>query len=277
MNRFLRKTRRAAVLGCGPAGLFAAHALIGRGWDVSIYSRKRRSEMYGAQYLHAPIPGLTDGQEPVTIRYRLNGSADDYRQKVYGFRAVKVSPESLAPEHEAWDIRAAYYRAWTMYSERIRDVPNIDSQFLGASMSGVSESLDLQRLDWVVSSIPANRICYQPEAHQFESQEVYAIGDAPERGIFCPITSVPDNTVLLDGTRQIGWYRASNVFGYRTAEWPAWRKPPIHDLSLIEKPVSNNCDCYDGKGSASMLKVGRYGRWEKAELSHRAYERAMEL
>src|SRR4051794_14558085 len=106
---------RIAVLGCGPAGLMAAHAAKVCGADVDIFSRKRKSELFGCQYLHAPIPGMTD-VAPVTVRYMLNGDIEGYRRKVYGDTwDGEVSPEDLLGNHDAWDIRRTYDNLWAKY------------------------------------------------------------------------------------------------------------------------------------------------------------------
>jgi hypothetical protein len=284
VKRFLTKTRRAAVLGCGPAGLFAAHALVQKGWDVSIYSRKRRSEMYGSQYLHHPIPGLVDEKDSRTISYVLRGSVADYRQKVYGGSTIRVSPETLPPTHPGWDIRAAYYKAFDLYRDLIVDVPSIDPGFLGVvggesgRTSPVSISgLRLDQFDQVISSLPAPVLCHRPMVHQFLSQDVWAIGDAPERGIFSPV-GVADDTVICDGTRGIGWYRASKIFGYSSAEWPGGKRPPISNIAPVSKPVATDCDCFiDNREKVSVIRVGRYGTWTKGVLAHHAYQEAWQL
>lgn len=252
---------RAAVLGCGPAGIFAAQALGLAGWDVRIFSKKRRSEMFGAQYLHAPIPLLTDEARDFTLlEYVLQGTIDGYRQKVYGGMDVPVSPERFLGSHRAWDIRGAYYRGWDLWRPKIEDTPDIDG-------SWIAENARDFRM--IVSSIPAPDLCLS--RHTFGGQNVWAIGDAPERGIFCPITHTPNNTVWCNGEKDVGWYRASNVFGYRTAEWPEDRKPPIKEVASILKPISTNCDCHEKR--RNFLRVGRFGRWSKDELSHQAFAR----
>ncbi len=262
MRLFKQKT--AAVLGCGPAGLFAAHALIQKGWKVVIYSRKRRSEMFGAQYLHRPIEGLTGA--PTTIEYKLvGGSAAAYREKVYGRRSgITVSPEELSGAHSAWDIRAAYYAAWGLYSDYILHTPQITA--------GWAWSLSQDNYTAVISTLPAPTLCERPEEHVFDSQEVWAVGDAPERGIFCPVTEAEPFQVLCNASPMQGWYRNANVFGYRTAEWALSRKPPIEGIAPVVKPIATDCDC-----NPRILRLGRYGEWRKGVLSHEAYERAAAL
>lgn len=266
MGFFLRrKPKRALVLGCGPAGLFAAHALIQSGWKVNIWSKKRRSEMYGAQYLHAPIHELA--KRETTVTYVLVGTEEQYRQKVYGERIVDfVSPQKLAGVHSAWDIRAAYYDAWDRYHNLVANCPA--KLTFGDLHSWEREIRSKYQL--VISSIPARSLCGSP-SHFFGAQAAWAIGDAPERGIFAPF-SVAANSVVCDGTRDRGWYRASNVFGYRTVEWPEGKRPPVEGATLIEKPISTNCDCLPW-----IERVGRYGTWSKGEFSHDAYYRSLRL
>jgi len=262
--RFIRRIKRVAVLGCGPAGLFAAHAFHEAGWEVSIFSKKRRSEMFGAQYLHAPIPGLSTTSR--MLDYKLQGTVEGYAAKVYG---GLVPPEAVSPSryvgtHEVWDIREAYYAAWDYHASRITPM------YLDAS----SIPSIKQQFDLTVCSLPANDICADMEGrHTFPSETVWAIGDAPERGIFCPVF-VPSYTIICNGEPEPGWYRASNVFGYKTAEWPHDKKPPIPDVASVRKPVSTNCNCHLDK---KFVRVGRYGTWTKGVLSHEAYQTAREL
>lgn len=259
-----KRNRTAAVLGCGPAGLFATHALVQSGWDVTVFSNKRRSEMFGAQYLHQIIPGLST--EMVRLEYRLQGDVEGYRHKVYGsMPAVTVSPEHLTGRHTVYNIRVAYYAAWDRYVNRIKHRP-------GMGAAEVTELLEGGGFGMVVSSLPAPSICYK--VHRFPAQRVWAIGDAPERGIFCPV-EMPPNTVVCNGDTPPSWYRASNVFGYKTCEWPEGTKPPIQDLAEVIKPLRTDCDChmYDKR----FIRVGRYGTWTKGVLSHQAYLTVKEM
>jgi hypothetical protein len=256
---FGRRPKRAAVLGCGPAGLFAAHGLIEAGWEVDIYSNKRRSEMFGAQYLHAPIHGLIE--RSTVLEYTLRGTVEEYKRKVYGNISVEsVSPEQFLGQHAAWDIRAAYIDAWDAYSDLIEHTP-------GLGAVEVKEIIDSKRYRAVVSSIPAKDFCYG--MHRFASRGIWAIGDAPERGIFTPMKPAGRDMVMCDGTKDRGWYRASNVFGYNTIEWPGDRKPPLDGITGVIKPTKTDCDCWMDTGI--YHRVGRYGTWTKGVLAHEAY------
>src|SRR5215472_7502892 len=102
-----------AILGCGPAGLAAATAAVNLGRKVLIISNSSKpSRQYGCQYLHAPVPGYESVHHTV-VGYHLNGTAEQYRAKVYGDKwEGRVSPEDFIGEHEAWDIRETYRHMW---------------------------------------------------------------------------------------------------------------------------------------------------------------------
>lgn len=255
-----RPARKAAILGCGPAGLFAAHALQLADWDIVIFSKKRRSHMFGAQYLHKPIPGLSRVTSKAIVDYKLIGTPEQYAAKVYGpdVPAGTTSASLLVGQHPAWDIRQAYYSAYEMYDSAIVDA--VVTHDIARTLTA--------NYRVVVSSIPKPMLCIKPDEHVFNSQNVWASGDAPELDWMCPITA-PLNTVTLNGENARAWYRLSNVFGHNTAEWPHDRKPPITQIAEVTKPISSTCDC------ASRLRihtVGRYGSWQKGVLSHHAYE-----
>jgi hypothetical protein len=238
----------------------AVHAAAQAGHSVLVASKARKSELFGCQYLHAPIPGATTG-EPVDVAYTLQGSASDYRDKVYGgtYRG-EVSPEALGAEHKAWDIRQTYDTLWDMYGSYVQDV---DFSVQGSVASALEELAP----DVVFGAIPAPLLCRSGD-HAFHSEEIYALGDAPARGQFVEYP-VPENTILCDGTGDHGWYRASRVFGHSTMEWPGKKKPPVSGVSTVTKPLATNCDCHP-----TVIRVGRYGKWTKGILSHEAYYEA---
>lgn len=256
--------KKAVVLGCGPAGLFAAHALQMSGWDIKIWSKKRRSEMYGAQYLHQPIPFLDCG-EMGKVRYILQGGGTlDYRRKVYGDKGewlnLTTSPETFDPtkNHPAWDIRSAYYDAWRRYSDLIVHKDLVT----GMHLSAIERK---EKPDLIVSSIPRFYLCRNP-VHVFRYQPVWAMGDAPERGQFVVGPLIPDGDVICDASDDNEWYRVSNVFGYRTIEWA--HPPESKFAAQVKKPILTDCDC---NSDINLLHVGRYGVWRKGVLSHSAF------
>jgi len=276
MRLFGRAPKRALVMGCGPAGLFAAHALAQAGWDFDIMSIRRRSEIYGAQYLHAPIPGLPEIKGEIAYDFT-GGSVEDYIMKVYGklppFGELRWAQSTLSEDpRPAWDLRAAYLAAWNLYADRITHA-DISPGWLGGGLRGLGEGHDLQSYAVFISSIPAPSLCGNPR-HEFRSQNVWAVGDAPERGVFCPVT-VPDGSIVYNASRDTGWYRASNIFKYRTVEWPENRRPPIEGVAEVSKPLNTSCNCW--LEHPRFLRVGRYGAWDKTQHVHHAYQRTLEL
>jgi hypothetical protein len=250
---------RVLVLGCGPAGLIAAYAAQREfGAKVKILSVKRPSQLFGCQYLHEPIPGISDEDQWHDMTYTLEGDAEDYRRKVYGSLTPPVSPQHLAGNHRAWDLRVAYARLWEMFEPSITDL-RLTPEMIVPMLSDIMP-------DVVISSLPAPVLCQVGEQHTFTSVKCWAIGDAPELGQSVHITCQPFH-VVCNGLPDTGWYRLSNCFGYGTVEWPGHRKrPPLEGVVEFSKPLITNCDCMP-----SILRVGRYGMWRKGVLSHEAY------
>lgn len=255
--------RPVAVLGCGPAGLMAAHAARIAGASVIILSRKVKSPLYGAQYLHAPIPQVTDRNDHVTVDYILKGSIQDYRRKVYGKTwDGTVSPDELESTHEAWDIRETYDRLWQMYSENI-----MNAEVDGA---GLNQAVMSKQYKLIINTIPLNHLCFR--GHTFRFQSVIAAGDAPGLGIDVgTLYHCEPDTVICNGDETPSWYRLSRIFGHTTIEWPEGTTVPIPTASTVIKPLDHNCDCFP-----EVMNVGRYGSWRKGVLSHTAFQQVYE-
>jgi hypothetical protein len=250
------------VFGCGPSGLVAAHAAWAAGFDsVTVLSRGRKSQLWGCQYLHGPIPGITPLEPHVQVSYVLNGDADGYRRKVYGPEYDgTVSPEDLEVDHSAWDLRRTYDELWKRWTPHIVDVPIINGKQAAEFMP------DFLRNDIVISTIPRPALCADRK-HNFDVQYAWAMGDSPDQQI--PVSPPEDNMVVCNGEPDVGWYRVSKVFGYGTVEWP-WRngrRPPFEGVAQVEKPISTDCVCLP-----DVLYVGRYGKWQKGVLVHQVFE-----
>lgn len=265
---------KVAILGCGPAGLFAAHAAAQAGAEFTIFSKPRKSFMRGAQYLHKPIPGLSGDAFDVT--YELWGSVAGYREKVYGeMEDILVSPETLVGTSPAWDIREAYDNAWDLYADPhdgSRTIVPVDYE-----TGHDSVHLDMMSGDYdlVISSIPAWLLCRNPD-HKFESTEVWATEGLKsfKDPTFWPPHSGPDgrvdNIVVCSGDPDDWWYRQSRIHGWENTEFPLDRKPAVPDgykVHKVTKPVRTDCDCHP-----DIVRVGRYGQWKKGVLTHHAYE-----
>lgn len=251
---------RVAILGCGPAGLMAAHAAVLEGHEVDIISKRRKSEMYGAQYLHQQIPGIPEVRSGIVFYNLINGSHEDYRRKVYGHEfAGEVSTEQFGTPHDAWDIRQTYDILWGLYWERIKA-----AEWNVANTHVLTETI-VVNYDMVISSLPRPVLCYDKTSHKFPAQEIWAVGDAPEKGQFVPFR-VEEMTAVCNADERVGWYRASNIFGYGTVEWALEKRPPVTGISRVLKPLSTDCSCWP-----TIKHVGRFGTWQKGVLSHTAY------
>lgn len=252
------------VLGCGPAGLLAVHGAVlahsGSEDDlhIAVISKKQKSPMYGAQYLHQPIPGVTRSQGR-SIRYRLDGGIEAYRRKVYGnMWDGTVSPEDLTGAHMGWDIRETYDALWDRYQGLIADHD--------IHPSDVNRFMNSNSPDLIINSIPRDRLCYR--GHTFGFTNIIAAGDAPDLGIKLQY-SCPDETVICNGNDEPSWYRMSRVFGHTTVEWPGeLGRVPINSAATVRKPTYHACDCWPDD---QVFHVGRYGTWAKGVLSHTAY------
>lgn len=256
---------KVLVLGCGPSGLAAAHAATELGHDVMVASKKRKSQMFGAQYLHAPIPGVTPADEWREVTYDLRGTYEQYRRKVYGenARVTSVSPEEFGKPHRAWDIRSTYNELWLRYEDIV-----LNHQWDPVSSGQMLEEAQANNV-MVVSSLPAELLCQKPLEHKFLYQKIWAAGDAPELDRWSPVRCAPD-TIVCNGEASPHWYRVAQVFGLVTCEWPETPKPPFA-VSEVRKPISTTCDCWP-----NVLRVGRYGQWKKGVLVHHAYAEVME-
>jgi hypothetical protein len=273
-NPFRRNKKKVYVLGAGPAGMLAAHAAKTKGYEVLVFSKPdlagnvAKSDLYGCQYLHAAIPGITYSADGVPVKYTLLGSQYGYRDKVYGEKwHGPVSPDEYGPEgdHYAWDLRAAYDKLFDMYYDLLRPF-----EF------GPASARMMYQDDYVLSTIPAPAVCRDMENHKFASQDIWAMGSGdPMHAQLRALPYVaPDMTVQCNGERDTAWYRAATVFGYSTLEWPGGRKPPISGVVAVSKPLSTNCRCWMGENS---LRLGRFGKWQKGVLVHTAYSEAMEF
>jgi hypothetical protein len=118
----IRRRKRVLILGCGPAGLFAAQAAKNAGADYRILSKRRKSEMFGAQFLQSPIAGIIDYAEQFQVHFKLSGDFLDYSTIEWPEvnrppldDVVKIS-KPIATSCNCWEgrdfIKAGRYGAW---------------------------------------------------------------------------------------------------------------------------------------------------------------------
>lgn len=260
--------KKVAILGCGPSGLLAAHAANLNGCHFDVFSKRRKSQLFGSQYLHKPIPGISARSDGRNIEYIVEGSPEEYRRKCHGKAwDGMAAPEEFERHHRGWDIRAAYDKLWTTYSD---SVYNLD---LSGDISDLDRSINLDNYDLVISTVPRKIWSRREYGAEYVSSNCWALGDAPDLGQKVPFHT-KDNTIICEGTKDVGWYRLSKVFGHTTVEWPEEKKPPIHGVALVERPlqyipgnVTNPADM--------MLHLGRYGEWKKGVVVTDVFEQAL--
>jgi hypothetical protein len=231
---------------------------------VRVFSRKEPSAIYGAQYLHQPIPGLFAAHsiEPEIIRYIMTGSPESYLRKVYADSWDGTINDDLRDQaHVAWDLRSTYDELWMRYSDLVVDYP------IPRGADGIAACLNplFDNFDLVVNTIPRPVLCINPQ-HQFKSVDIWALGEHPAN-VF-PI-ECRDNIIDYNGDSNPSWYRASRIFGYSTVEWPGHiNRPPIPGVARVRKPLSHNCDCWQGR---DLVHLGRMGRWQNGRLVHHVF------
>lgn len=234
------------VIGCGPAGLAAAHAAKGLGADVVIYAPKAMTPQRGPLLMQRPIPGINTGHPDGTIhQVVINGSILDYRYKLYGDINIGINGDILKPHYHAWKHNETYETLWGMYEHLV-----VDRRIRATELASMHRQSDL-----VVSTANAESMCMR--GHTFVSKSVAVTTRAS-------FLDQPDNTIIFNAGDSPDWVRSSLVFGVGSTEWPTDRAPS--GSHIIRKPVSTDCDCYP-----HVLRTGRFGKWQNETWVDTAY------
>lgn len=260
------------ILGCGPSGLVAAHAAHMAGHVVTIWSKNKKSPILGAQFLHADIPGVNTPL-PSFVKWVHHMDADGeynpeaYLRKVYGpIWDGTISHEMYNQGQTAWDLREVYTNLWNRFEPAINDWT-----YSEAELVALIKDIGRRGRHVVINTLPRNLLCREKSTHSFVSTNIWAMGDDPMNGQYCPI-SLQDFSIEYNGNQYPSWYRASKIFGFTTMEWPGHAaKPPVPGVVAVQKPVSTTCNCWP-----LVAHVGRYGQWRKGVLLHHVYEEALD-
>lgn len=241
-----------AVLGCGPAGLLAAHAARRMGHEVVIYSVKTKSVIRGAQYLHKYIDDeITPSQDCRWLIYQYVGYKAHYASKIYGDPEAECSWGVYPTEAKYWCMHGVYDSLWDMYQGIVVDKAVTPDFVDTLRMSG--------NWDLVVSSIPLVRIARSPGDYKWRFEYVWIVQDDE---------AADDGVIVYNGDPNVLWYRASNLCGYGFREYPFRGMLNAGDIAgtMVKKPLST-----DYPEESGVLRVGRYGKWDKNQLAHDAY------
>lgn len=244
---------KCAVLGCGPAGLLAAHAAVRNGANVVIYSDKvQPSFISGAQFLHRAIPEITNAEPDAMCDFRHLGNRENYARRVYGDPLADVSWGSYAEGlHPIWNMQQAYGQLWARYAELI-----VVDEINPSELDIISAENDL-----VFSCIPAPALCRHTPKCRFIRQDVWIL---PTDNHF----EVRECSITYNGSMTGLWYRWSSLFGNIFYEYSL----EVKNATKISKPLRTDCPGPTHLGN--VIGLGRYGMWEKHQLIHHAYEGA---
>lgn len=256
------------ILGCGPAALIAAHTLQQNGVDPDnfcIISRERKpSEIGGAQFLHRPLLDPTAAPDGVISIMRM-GDAPGYANKVYGSSSTPTSFISGEVRVDAWSLIKVYEKLWEDYA------PSIEERDVNAEV--FAELIQGGEYTEIISTIPPMSYCSNP-THIFESVPII-IGE--------PIDPLPmDNAIVYSGRPEDGWYRMSSLFGEDGIEVGSAGEPLVNpemeevatkyiwpdSRHLGLKPLRTTCECGFVHPDTSLLRVGRFGMWDRRRLLH---------
>lgn len=256
---------QVAVVGCGPAGLLAALAVREAGHDPYIVSKKVKSRMFGAMFLHRAITGITPQEPEFNVYLNKVGSKEGYARNVYGDPSAEVSWERLPDVIPAWDIVKAYDKLWELFEADIRDVTMATSEL---------EALSANFEGRVINTVPRHNFCYTPQHHYFNFLPINILHGVFPDPIEDSIMYYNGANIIENGKEGPDWYRFSVIQHYAAWEYrdvPGWDAIASKDYSLSQgiKVAGTNCTCWD-----EILHVGRFGKWQKGVLTHHAYEEA---
>jgi hypothetical protein len=254
MSIILGRQLSIVVIGCGPAGLAAAHAAVGLGCRVEVFAPKSKTPQKGPLLIQRPIPGINTDHPFGTVRQIvIGGSILDYRYKLYNDINIGINGDILQPFYHAWNHQVTYDELWRRYSGLIHDCLIRPDEM----------NLLPNYADLVVSTANARNMCdrhpYPPEygGHEFISAEV----------LVTPRASYPDqeeDTIIFNAGDEFKWVRSSRIFGNEVTEWLPGTE--IDGARKIWKPISSTCDCYP-----RVLRTGRFGAWRNETWVDTAY------
>ena len=251
------------VLGAGPSGMMAAHAVAQQGLTPRIVDRNpdRTRRSSGVYYLHSDC-GLA--LRVTLLRQRLVGNVgmsvaqltNAYAEKVYGREVESRSVLEVLGQSEVgvYNASEALEHLWDMYGGLVEvgEIQGLEDARYAAGSGGK-----------VISTIPA-RVLFPQRVYSSVQANVH-VSEAP----------VADAFVYYNVSPAIPWYRCAAVFGVFTAEYPEayvsegrageWRR--VTKVIGTDRPLPE----YDW-----LISTGRYGAWNKGFLTDTVYSHVSE-
>lgn len=252
--------KQIVILGAGPSGLMAAHAVAQRGYRprlLDVHPIKPDGQTAGVFYLHAPCD-LEIMCEFVSVS-SVGGSAETYCRKVYGDSATAIytSFPTQSKIELVYDGMGAMGLLWDRYEPYIERTRPLNWEDVVGPIA-----LDS---DLVINTIPLDLLTGM--RMPFARTWVYTVDQGGDEAF-----------VHYDGRPEVPWYRISNIFGRMTTEFV----PGIDPRSMIVntgigklrnvRKVINAPDLIPST-TANVFLTGRYGSWDKHCLTHNVYER----
>lgn len=236
--------------------------------DVDIYSKKVKSEIAGAQFMHARTGWYCSFTHDFEVDVIKSGTARGYALNVYGDAEAKTSWNSFSPgKMFGWDMKAAYDRLWDRWHTKIED-----AEFSHEFVMNL-----LAMYDKVISSIPLPILCYDSE-HSFKDQLVHIV-HGPAQHSHRGAGDIMYYNGVTPEEGGFDWYRFSQLNNYQSWEHRESVRSfeslvegclPEQKVTTVKKAVSTDCECYDG-----IVKIGRYGCWDKNILTHHVREQVL--
>lgn len=250
-----RTDQPQVVLGCGPAGLLAAHGITMAGGKPLIISKKAKSKILGAQFLHRAIPEITSHEPDGVIDFRKEGWAGKYAERIYGDRNHPTSWERYqSGPHPAWSMQAAYEVLWDRYESQV-----MDQEVTSDLLDEIEREFSL-----AISTIPAWILCGGTNGHAFPTVSVYILPWTPFGA-----SDPKQNFIMYNGSSHPAeWYRTSRIFGHCSTESAKPFDEPGEQKGF--KVLNTDCDC-----RPKIIRAGRFGEWRSGILTHHAFEKAM--
>lgn len=260
------------VLGAGPAGLLAAHAVALAGGEPVIFSAPGedgapvKSELSGAIFLHEPVPDLTSAKPDGVIRFVKVGTREGYALKVYGSRFAPCSWDRFDEgDRPAWALQPVYEDLWGRYSGNI--VPmKLDHE----SVKELIESFPS-----IVSTIPAPALCEVKadgrKRHGFASRPIWITDGATAATHAMMEVMKADNLIVYDGSHPnlATRYRASIIFGHASTEFTHEQADARAGMKILR---ATDCDCH-----REIVRAGRWGEWKPGVLAHHAFQKVWDM
>jgi hypothetical protein len=237
-----------AILGCGPAGLLAAHAVRLAGGEPLVYSIKEKSEIPGSLHLRRAVPELTPSYADNLVNVVRMGTPEGYARKVYGDSSHATGWENYSQSYPSWNAIWAYDQLWKRYER------NIHHLLIEPGM--IEDFLKLFRV--VINTLPRRFLCADDE-HTFKSVPYWI------KSLALPDGEAGREVIIYNGRPEDVWYRYS-ILGDRCSVESTYG---FEGDGVIEgvKAIGNTCTCWRG-----LVHAGRWAEWRHGVLLNDAFD-----